>query len=98
MTEQQQPQAPTTGPDAPSPAPEPTPVVIVGDQRDQALVEPRDPAPAPKFEPPKGTPDSGRFAAYDTTLGKYVGGVHNSRGAADKAGKAEAQTYKIVEV
>lgn len=55
-------------------------------------------APAP-FEAPAGTPDSGRFAAYDTTLGKYVGGTHDSKSKADKAGKsAGAATVTVVEV
>lgn len=59
----------------------------------------REPAEAPKFEAPKGNPDSGRYAAYDTTLGKYVGGTHDSEAKARKAGKdSGAESYKVVEV
>lgn len=52
-----------------------------------------------KFEAPTGVKDSGRFAAYDTTLGKYVGGVHDSRDKARRAGKdSGAESVEVVEV
>lgn len=56
------------------------------------------PAPGPtKFDVPKGTEGSGRFAYYDTTLGRYVGGVHDSKADAKAAGKGAA-SGAVVEV
>lgn len=85
MTEQQQ---PPSGSRAPSPAPEPT-----------AVESRREPEKPRKFEAPDGVEDSGRFAAYDTTLGKYVGGVHDTKTKARDAGKASgAESFEVVEV
>lgn len=56
-------------------------------------------APPAPFTAPTGAKDTGRFAAYDTTLGKYVGGTHDSRDKARKSGRdAGAKTVEIVEV
>lgn len=56
-------------------------------------------AQAEPFQAPEGAKDSGRFAAYDTTLGKYVGGTHDSKTKAEKAGKdSGASSFKVVEV
>ncbi len=82
MTTQQNP-----GPGAPSPAPGP-------DDQDVAGVEPAAPRP---FDVPKGVEGSGRYAFYDTTLGKYVGGVHDKKADATKAGKGAA-SGEVVEV
>lgn len=85
-----------TGSGAPSPAPDPE-----GSDPSTPADAParREPAPNPKFEAPKGTKDSGRFSAYDTTLGKYVGGVHDSKSKAQTAGKdSGAESFKVVEV
>lgn len=90
MTEQ--PNSP--GPDAPSPAPGPS-----DDEIDTAGVERREPAPTPKFDAPKGNPGSGRFAVYDTTLGRYVGNVVDSKSEAGKSDAAKAaESFKVVEV
>ena len=78
------------GPGAPSPAPGP------GDQ-DVAGVEPREPEAPRKFDAPKGVEGSGRFAFYDTTLGRFVGGVHDKKADATKAGKGAA-SGEVVEV
>lgn len=87
MTTEQNP-----GPGAPSPAPGPT-----DDQIDAAGVEPREPAEPRKFDVPDGVEDSGRYAFYDTTLGKYVGGVHDTKAKAKTAGKGAA-SGEVVEV
>lgn len=86
MTEQPQ----TSGSDAPSPAPEP----------ETDVVERREPEEPRKFDPPKDRDGTGRFAGYDTTLGRFVdGGVHDSRKAAEKAAKESgAASYRVVEV
>lgn len=82
----------TEQPQDPGPFDDPT-----VDEIDQAGVEPREPAEAPKFDVPEGTKDSGRFAFYDTTLGRYVGGTHDSKTDAKKAGKGAA-SGEVVEV
>jgi hypothetical protein len=75
---------------ATSPAPDPA-------QTDEAPV--REAAPNPKFDPPKGNPGSGRFAVYDTTLGRYVGNVVDSKSDASKSDAAKgAASFKVVEV
>lgn len=91
MTTEQNP-----GPGAPSPAPGPD------DQDPTAFdvpgVEPRrEPAEPRKFDVPDGVEDSGRYAFYDTTLGKYVGGVHDTKAKAKTAGKGAA-SGEVVEV
>jgi hypothetical protein len=88
MTTQQNP-----GPDAPSPAPGPD--VVGVDPREPAA--PRKPADPRKFDAPKGVEGSGRYAYYDTTLGKYVGGVHDTKAKAKEAGKGAA-SGQVVEV
>lgn len=87
MTTEQSP-----GPDAPSPAPDPDPQGDVVD-----VVEAREPEEPRKFEAPEGADDTGRYAFYDTTLGKYVGGVHDSKAKAKAAGKGAA-SGEVVEV
>lgn len=74
-----------------------------GDQVDQ--VDEVDDAPEPpKAEPykapaPKSAKDTGRFSAYDTTLGRFTGGVHDSKGKARDAAKDQGVTdVEIVEV
>lgn len=43
--------------------------------------------------------DTGRFAAFDTAFGRYVGGVHDSEAKARAAGKrAGAQAVTVHEV
>lgn len=66
------------------------------DEIDQAGDE-TTPAEASKFPVPKGNSGSGRFSFYDTTLGRYVGGVHDKKGDASKAGKGAA-SGEVVEV
>jgi len=58
------------------------------------------PAAAPLFDAPKGAKDTGRFAAYDRTLGRYVGGTHKSRDDARKAAKERGveRDVAVVEV
>lgn len=85
MTTEQNP-----SPDAPSPAPGP-------DDQDVVGVEPREPAAPRKFDVPESAQDTGRYAFYDTTLGKYVGGVHDSKAKAKQAGKGAA-SGEVVEV
>lgn len=46
--------------------------------------------------PPK---DTGRYAAFNTALGQYVGGVHDSEAQARKAAKDRGvSTVTVVEV
>lgn len=80
----------TPGPGAPSPAPDPDQLDVVG-------VETREPAEPRKFDVPDGVEESGRYAFYDTTLGKYVGGVHDTKAKAKQAGKGAA-SGEVVEV
>lgn len=86
MTEQQN----NPDPGAPSPAPGP-------DDQDVAGVETREPAEPRKFDVPEGADGTGRYAYYDTTLGKYVGGVHDAKAKAKAAGKGAA-SGEVVEV
>lgn len=78
---------------APSPAPDDDQV----DEQPEPIV-----APEPfKFAAPKGAKDTGRYSAYDTTLGRYVGGVHDSKAKARDAAKAdgiEGDRVEVVEV
>ena len=56
---------------------------------------------APRLEPDQGDnppTDTGRFAAFDTRYGQYVGGVHDSEAKAKAAAKARAVPAGAVKV
>ena len=56
----------------------------------------------PNIKPDQGTnppKDTGRYAAFNTVLGQYVGGVHDSEAKARKAAKDRGvTTITVVEV
>lgn len=45
---------------------------------------------------PEKEPRTGRFAVYDTTLARYVGGVHGSKAEAEKAAEGDHLTVRQV--
>ena len=47
---------------------------------------------------PAGNPGSGRYSVYDTSLQRYVGGVHDSKPSKDDADKLAPNGHSIVEV
>lgn len=57
-------------------------------EEQQPEQQPEQPPIAP-IKPDTGTedPDTGRYAAYDTRLGRYVGGVHDSEAKAKRAAR-----------
>ena len=56
----------------------------------------------PRIMPDRGSKpakDTGRWAAFNTTLGQYVAGVHDSKDKAAKAAKdAGVTAFTVVEV
>lgn len=55
--------------------------------------------PTPSDEnTPDESAESGRFAAYDTTYERFVGGVHDTKTAATEAAKAAGVSGKRLEI
>lgn len=59
---------------------------------------PEDTNTQPAENVPAGNPGSGRFAVYDTSLQRYVGGVQDSKPSKSDADKLAPKGHSIVEV